>query len=258
MPIRSGVAVAALAALASACRHSPPAIDPSVASSIPAGTRALAGLNLDALRQSSLYAQSPQSARAALDFVPGASRLTLAWNGKDLLTLAEGDFAAAPSGFTLISSHLAAGGSADGIREAQTRRRTGDTGAPVLLAQAAGLAPDHAIWAAAAGDADLPLTGNFANLNRLLHYSRYTTAAARVTDRLEIEADATCADPGQARELEETLRAFASLLSAAGGRHSDLSAIWSNLHVGAHNSTVRATLSLSPEESTKALALLPR
>ncbi len=259
IPNRPSIVAIVAALAASACRHSPPpAIDPGVAASIPDGSRALAGLNLDALRRAPLYAHTPQAARAAIDVVPGASRLTLAWDGKDLLTLAEGDFATAPSGFTLIRPHLAAGGSAEAIREAQAASRTGGAGASGLLAQAAALAPDHAIWIAADGDADLPFNGNLANLNRVLRYSRYATVAVRVTDRLEIEADAVCAGPGQARELEEKLRAFVSLLAAAGARSPDLAAIWANLHIDARESTVRVTVTLSPESSAKALALLAR
>ena len=252
------IAVAAFM-FGSACgHHSPPAIDPAVASSLPAGTVAVAGLDLDTLRRSPLCPQMPAAARSAVDFVPGASRLTLAWNGKELLTLGEGDFTAAPAGFTLLTPHLAAGGSADIIRAAQAQQRTGATGAPELLARAAALASDHAVWIAAAGDAALPLSGNFANLDHLLRYSRYTTAAARVTDHVEIEAAALCAGPGQARELEEKLRALVSLLSTAAARRSDLAAIWNAVRIDTRDDSVRLSLALSPEASSKALALFAR
>ena len=38
----------------------------------------------------------------------------------------------------------------------------------------------------ARGTATLPLTGNLANLNRFLHSTEHTTAAARITDTLSL------------------------------------------------------------------------
>lgn len=250
--------IAALALLAPAChRAPPPSISPSVASSIPAGTSALAGVDINSLRRSPLYARLPQSAKSMLGVAPGATRLFLAWNGTDLLTLAQGEFTAAPPGFTLIDRHLAAGGSGDALRAAQAQRQSGRTGAPGLLTHAAELAPNRTVWIAAAGDAPLPLAGNSANLGRLLRYTRYATAAARIDDRVDIEATGFCAGPGQARELEEKLRAFVSLLSAATARRPDLAAAWNSVRIETSGNTVRATIALSPELSEKALSLLP-
>ncbi len=249
----------AFAFLTSACHHGPPpAISDTVASSVPAGTVALAGIDLAALRRSSLYGRIPQAARSFLEAADGASRLFFAWSGTDLLTLAEGNFSAAPSGFTLIGRHLATAGPADALRAAEAQRQTGHTGAPGLLARAAGIAANHTVWIAASGDSGLPLTGNLANLTRLLRSTRYATAAARVDDHITVETEGICASPGQARELEERLRALVSLLSAGASRRPDLAAVWNSIRIGTNSDTVRVNLALSREASEKALALLSR
>lgn len=86
---------------------------------------------------------------------------------------------------------------------------TGLTGKPhggqELLKRAALDAP---AWLVARGDVTLPLPGNLANINRLLHQTEYTSVAARGS---EIEATAECRSPEAARHLEENIRALASL-----------------------------------------------
>jgi hypothetical protein len=246
-----------LAFLAPACRQGPPpSISEAVASSVPAGTIALAGIDLAALHRSNLYPRIPRAARSFLEAPGGASHLFFAWNGKTVLTLAEGSFSAAPPGFTLISRHVAAAGSADALRAAEAQRKTGRTGAPDLLAHAANLAANDTVWVVAAGDANLPFSGNLANLARLLRYTRYTTAAARIDDRITLQAGGLCAGPAQARELEEKLRALVSFFSAAASRRPGLAQIWSSLRIAANGDTVRVSLALSPEASETTITLL--
>ncbi len=256
MPFRrllQSPALAALALLSVSCGHAPPA-DPAAAA-IPAGTIALAGIDVAALQHSPLSAELPPSARSFLNAAPGASSLLLAWNGRDLLTLAKGDFAAPPSGFTAIGPHLAASGSAEIVRASRAQFGTGRTGAPGLVATASAAAPGHAIWIVTAGDAQLPFSGNLAMLARLLRYARYTTAAVQVGESLTVDATGDCPSPANARELEEKLRALVSLLSAV-SRRPGLETIWNSVAIERQDHIVRAHVTLSREAFGKALALL--
>jgi len=222
---------------------------------IPAGTTAIAGIDVATLQRSPLSAALPPYARSLLNAVPGASSLLLAWNGRDLLTLAKGDFAAAPSGFAIIGPHLAVSGPAEIVRASRAQLTTGRSGAPDLLGAASVAAPGHAIWIVTAGDAQLPFSGNLAMLARLLRYTRYTTATVQVGQSVTLDTAADCASPASARELEEKLRALVSLLSAM-SRRPDLQTVWNSVSIGRHENTVVTHLALSPESFAKALALL--
>ena len=81
-------------------------------------------------------------------------------------------------------------------------------GPPDLLRHAAAGAP---IWLVARGDTPLPLTGNLANLNRLLEQTDYTRVTARVGERLEFEAAGVCRSEETAAHLEQNIRAIATL-----------------------------------------------
>ena len=253
MPSRLLPALAALALLATSCRHAPPA-DPAAAA-LPAGTTAIAGIDLAALQRSPWSAALPPSARSLLNAVPGASSLLLAWNGRDLLTLATGDFAAAPPGFAIIGLHLAASGPAALVRASRAQLKTGRTGAPGLLGAASLATPDHAIWIVTAGDAQLPFSGNLAMLARLLRYTRYTTATVQASQSVTLDAMGDCPSPAAARELEEKLRALVSLLAAM-SRRPDLQTVWNSIVIERHDHVVHTHLALSPESFSKALTLL--
>ena len=253
MPSRLLPALAALALLATSCRHAPPA-DPAAAA-IPAGITAIAGIDLSALQRSPWSAALPPSARLLLNAVPGASNLLLAWNGRDLLTLAKGDFAAAPSGFEFIGPHLAASGPAEIVRASRAQLKTGRTGAPDLLGAASLAAPVPIIWIATAGDAQLPFSGNLAMLARLLRYTRYTTATVQASQSVTLDAMGDCPSPAAARELEEKLRALVSLLAAM-SRRPDLQTVWNSIVIERHDHVVHTHLALSPESFSKALTLL--
>jgi hypothetical protein len=74
-----------------------------------------------------------------------------------------------------------------------------------LLAHAATDAP---AWLVTRGSVTLPLPGNLANINRLLHQSEYTAVSTQGNDVL---ATAECRTAEAARHLEENIRALASL-----------------------------------------------
>ena len=202
--------MAVLALVAASCGHVPRgAVDPEMAASVPPGTVALAGGDLDRLRAASV---------PGLDAFAGATALMVAWNGTELLFIARGKFADAPMGGTLIDSSLAVAGAPDAVRAAIAQHRTGRTGAPGLLERAESIAAGRQIWAVAQGGGGWPLTGNAANLNRLLRLTDFVMVGASVADRADLEIVGHCPTPDRARELEETSRAMLSLATAAGAR----------------------------------------
>ena len=175
---------------------------------MPPDALAVAGLHLDQIRGRNL----PAGWLALLEPLRDANYLMLAYNGKDVLVIARGRFAAAPAGAVLLAPDLALAGSPDAIRAAVRQRATGQPGAPSLLARSQPIA-GRPIWAVVRGARPLPLTGNAANLNRLLRFTDYATIAATVNSAIELEAAGFCPTADAARQLEETLRGLISLAS---------------------------------------------
>ncbi|MBZ5621398.1 MAG: hypothetical protein LAQ69_22135 [Acidobacteriia bacterium] len=247
-------------AIATSCRSAgpPPVIDPALASCVPIGTVVLAGIDLDRLRSTSLYRSLPPATLANIETLRDASYLLLASNGKDLLFIARGAFREAPPGATLIAPNLAISGSADSVRAATTQHKTGITGAPQLLDRAAGIAGGRQIWLVAQGGITLPLTGNAANLNRILHFTEYITLAAQIDSGLQLDAAGVCRTTDAGRQLEESLRAILTFAVAGSGGPSGLTAIWNAVEIRRDDLTVHATLSTNSESAEKLLRELTR
>jgi hypothetical protein len=248
-----------LAALATSCRSiSPPVIDPALASCIPAGTIVLAGINLDQVRNTPLYQSLPPDVLAAAGSLRDAAYLLVASNGRDLLFLARGKFRDAPPGATLVSSELAIAGQADSVRAAIAQHRTGVTGAARLLDLALGVARARQLWMVAQGGVTLPLTGNAANLNRILHLTDSVTLAAQIDSGIQVDATGVGRSADAGRQLEESLRALLTLAGAAGGRQSGIAATLSSIEIRRDGQTVHANLSASPETAQKLIRELTR
>jgi hypothetical protein len=175
--------------------HRPSLVDPELAACVPASAAAVAGLDLAKLRATPLADKLP---------VRDASYALAASDGKDWLVIARGEM---PGG-TTIAPGINAIGSDDLIKAAIAQHVTGKTGAPDLIDRAAATP----VWLAARGSMTLPLAGNLGNINRLLRQTEYTTVAAKVADRVDIDAAGYCRSPEQAKNLEENIRALASLL----------------------------------------------
>jgi len=249
----------AFAALATSCRSiSPPVIDPALASCVPAGTVVLAGINLDQIRSTSLYQSLPPDTLAAAGSLRDASYLLVAPNARDLLFLARGKFREAPPGAILVSSELAIAGPADSIRAAVAQQQTGVTGSQRLLDLAAGVAKGRQIWMVALGGITLPLTGNAANLNRVLHLTDSVALTAQIDSRIQVEATGVGRNADAGRQLEESLRAILTLAAAAGGRQSGIAAALNAIDLRRDGQTVHATLSTSPENAQKLIRELTR
>jgi hypothetical protein len=253
-------ALVGLAAAAISCRsiNAPAGVGRDMATSIPANTLLLAGLNLDDLRASPLYPKLPPAARALAEPLRDAAYLLLASNGKDLLSIARGRFREAPPGATLVAPGLAVAGSPDSVRAAIAQHKASRDGAPDLLARAASLADGKQIWMVARGGVPLPVAGNTANLNRLLRNTEYAAITARIGSRIEIEATAVGRTAEAGREFEENLRAILSLTAVANARQPDLVALIRSIQIRREDRTVRAALSAGPDAAASLLRLVPR
>jgi hypothetical protein len=235
-------AVLALAAFAAGCHSAPPAaIHRALASCVPADTVILGGVDCERLRASPVYGKLPASVTTLLEPLRPATYVLLASNGKDLLAIGRGRFEQAPPGATLLAPDLAVAGSPDAVRAATAQHRRGVAGTP-LVGLAEKLASGREIWIVAMGNANLPVSGNAQNLNRLLHATEYATLAVHVTDSIEAQAMGVCGTAEAARRLEEELRAMASVAAAAEARQPEIAGELRAIQVSRDERTVRVDL----------------
>jgi hypothetical protein len=223
---------------------------------IPGAAAILAGLNLDQLRAASLYPKLPPALRALIEPLRPAGYTLFASDGTNLLAISRGLFREAPSGATLLAPDLAIAGSAELVRAATAQYRAGTIAAPDLLTRAQPLAAAHPIWIVVRGSVTLPLTGNLANLNRLLHATEFTTIAADLGDPIALQIAGVCRTPDAGRQLEQSLRAILSLAAAANARQSGLAAILQSIQISRDESTVHVTLSTAADALDQLLRAL--
>jgi hypothetical protein len=237
------IVLAALAALGVSCRSGPPpAIDPDLAGRVPSSATILAGVNLERVRASPLRQQLPPAALAFLESLGGARSVLAASDGSRYLVLTRGDFLKPPAGSTLLGQGLAGAGSPEWLGAAAESRQ-GHIAAPNgLLSHGEPLAAAAEVWVVAAGNANLPLSGNGDNLNRLLHATVYSTLSVRLADQVSLEAMGMCRGPELARQLEETVRAWASLGAAGTERQPALSSLLRRIRVSRADRAVHVTL----------------
>jgi hypothetical protein len=239
------VFLAGAAFSAASCRSTNPGHGPDYEMEIcvPPDALAVAGLHLDQIRGSNFYRNLPPGWLALLEPLRDANYLMLAYNDNGVLAIAHGRFAAAPAGAVLLTPDLVLAGSPDAIRDAVRQRATGQPGAPSLLARSQPIA-GRPIWVVARGGKPLPLTGNAANLNRLLRFTDYATIAATVNSTIESEAAGFCPTADAARQLEETLRGLISLATAT-THDRDLVALMRSVQLRREDATVHLSLSAS-------------
>ncbi len=208
---------------------------------MPAAATILAGVNLERLRTSPLRQQLPPEALAFLASLGEARTVLVASDGANYLALTRGDFREPPAGATLLGKGLAAAGSPDWLRSAASAHGH-PAAANTLLARAEPLAGAADIWIAAAGNANLPVSGNGENLNRLLHSTEYATLTARLTDRVSLDVVGMCRGPEPARHLEETVRAFVTLGAAGTRRQPAVAGLLRRIRISRDDSAVHVTL----------------
>jgi hypothetical protein len=175
---------------------------------IPPGTVAVAGIDLEQAKSSPLAARL----RERVPGLEAAARAVAAWDGSELLIAVSGKFAAPPAGATMASPTVALFGAEAKVRAALAQYRTGAAATPQLLAHAP---RGHTAWAAVRGDATLPLRGNAANFNRLLHSTEYTSIGLTLSGEARLEAEGWCRSAEEAARLRDTAGGMLLLLGAA-------------------------------------------
>ena len=158
--------------LFSACRREPQPLA-ELAAHLPANSSMIAGLDVDRLRDTPIFPKLPESFREA-------SYVLAAYDPPNLVTASR------------VGGRIVA---------------TTKPGAPPELIRHAANTP---VWIVVRGDTTLPLTGNLANINRLLQQTIYTRITARIESRVEFDAEGVCAGAEAAEHLEQNLRAIAT------------------------------------------------
>ena len=228
----SRLALAAVLCLA-ACRRTPaPVLDRDLSSLIPSSAVLIAGIDLAQLRNSQLFPNLPPAVKNALDPLRDATYAVVASDGSRFLIAARGRL----EGATMVTRNIAIMGPPDLVDSAIAQHQNGRAGAAPLLARA----PAGPLWVAADGSAQLPLAGNAANLNRLLHFTQYTTATATFDARPIIEFAGICGNEENARRVEETIRAVLSLAQRLQSSRA--------VEIQRDGSTVKVRLELNPAD----------
>ena len=209
-----------------------------MASCVPPSVTLLAGVDLDRLRASPLYPQLPPAATALLDPLHEARTLLIASDGRELLVVSRGDFRQAP----------ALSGTPAILAAATAQQKTGRTGAPRLIDYASTVAPHNEIWIAAQGGIALPLTGNAANLSRLLRDCEHAAVTVHLNSTIDLMLTATGRTPEAARQVEETLRATITLTTATESRRPDVVALLKSIRLTRQDRNVQAALSATPDQ----------
>src|ERR1039457_7001446 len=161
MVIRVRLAAPIAVAMLASCRTlaPPAAIDPALSGRVPPATVALAGVDLDRLRASPLYAKLPAGALGVFPPFGHARYVLIASTGVELLTIARG----AVPGARQVAPDVALSGAPGLMAAAMAAHPPAG-----ILAAAESVAAAHPIWIAVRGGVTLPLVGNLANVKKLL------------------------------------------------------------------------------------------
>lgn len=225
-------------ALLAGCRRTAPAgaIDPALVKCIPPGTIGLAGMDAGQMRTSTLAAEIP-----LLEPFQKGHAVLAAYTGQGVL-IATSRQAGAPPDLS---------GPADLVEQA----KKGGAAPPDLLAEAEEAASGNEIWAVVRGNVTLPLTGNAANVNRLLRNMEFAAVTLREQSQVEIAVLARGVTSEAARHFEETLRATLTMTAAAEAKDVEIAGALRAVTVRREDRTVRATLKT---DAAKARALIQR
>ncbi len=254
------LAVLFFAAIAASCRatKSSLAIDPGMASCVPADTVVLAGVDLDKILATPLYQSQLSGILSAFPSLRDTAYLLAAYNAHDLLFIGRGKYAAAPPGATLVSGGLAVSGTPESVRAAVAQHQSGVSGSPRLVELTAGIAGGRPVWMVIQGGVTLPLTGNASNLNRVLHLTQYVTMTLQIDSRIQLEADAVGRNANASRELEESLRALLTLAAAESGRQPAIAAALQSVEIRRDDLTVNVRLAASAESTAELIRQLTK
>jgi hypothetical protein len=246
MVIRPRAAASIALAMLAACRTSTPpdAIDSALSARVPAATIALAGLDLDRLRPSPLYANLPPAALAFLQPFDHARHVLIAWSGGELLAIARG----VVPGATQLAPDIALSGAPNLIAAAAAAHPPAQILGPA--GSVAGAAP---VWIAIRGGIALPLEGNLANLNKLLHDTEFVTLGVQPGDPSDFQLAAHCPSPETALRFEQSLRAIVSLAIATVARQPGTAGLLQSIRIQRDDRVVQVSLSAAPDVLLKLL-----
>jgi hypothetical protein len=224
-------------ALLAACRSAAPpaAIDPALSARVPAATIVLAGVDLDWLRVSPLYARLPPSALAFLAPFAHAHHVLIASTGVELLAIARG----VVPGATQLAPDLSLSGAPGLVAAATVAHPTASILAPAESVAAA----RSPVWIAVRGGVALPLEGNLANINNLLRGTEYVTVALDPADPAELRLEARCPAPEAALHFEQSFRAMVSLAAATNARQPAIAGMLQSIRIERQERVVRVSLS---------------
>ena len=249
MVFRDRLAATIALAILAACRTPAPpaAIDPALSAHVPGPTVALAGVDLDRLRASPLYAKLPPAAQAFLQPFSRAHFVLVAYTGAGLLTIARGVI----PGAIQIAPDLALSGAESLIAAAIAAHPPAGILAPAeSVASARPIAP---IWIAVHGAVALPLEGNLSNLNNLLRDTEYVTLSVQPVDPTEIELVARCPTAAAALRFEQSLRAMVSLAAATNARQPAMAGVLQSIRIRREDRVVYVSLSSPLDPLTRLL-----
>jgi len=215
----------------------PRAVSPDMTACVPAGTIALAGMDLDRIRAAPRYARLPAAALAPLEAYRSAHRLLAAWSGTNLMIVLRGTAAGAAA----MAKDIEVIGPEDAIRAARAQYQSGKSGAPGLVDAAKTVASSQ-VWAVAKGGIALPVEGNARNLNRLFRGLEYAALAMDLDSGVDVRVIAVGRTEQGARDFEQSLRALLSLAAAAESRNAEVEKLLGSAQV--ERSGVKATARL--------------
>jgi hypothetical protein len=250
--VRRAAVLAALVVLAGCGQRATG--DSILEGAIPVDAVIVADANLDRLRGTPLWGAVP--AGLAEPFGQ-ASRVMAASAQDEWLVLARGNFAQPPAGGRWLAPGVAAAGSDRLTAEAERQWRSARVARP-LIEFAVAHADGSALWIAARGGVDLPLSGNYANLNRLLADVEFACVAVHLDGACRFELRAESRSEAAAQRFEQTLRAMLSLAAMAEARHAELAEALNGAVVRRDGRKVDADLSGSMETVAKLLGQAPR
>jgi hypothetical protein len=242
MVIRPRAAAPIALAMLAACRTPAPpaAIDPALSVRVPAATIALAGLDLDRLRSSPLYANLlPPVALAFLQPFAQAHHVLIAYSGAELLAIARG----VVPGATQVAPDVALSGAPNLIARAAAAHPPARILAP---AESVAASP---IWIAVRGGVAFPLEGNLANVNNLLRDTEFVTLTVQPGDPSDVQLAAQCPSPDAALRFEQSFRAIVSLAIATHARQQPATTgLFQSIRIRREQRVVHVSLSARLEE----------
>jgi hypothetical protein len=272
--------------LMSACQRPQPGvrIDPALATIIPADTVMAAGVKVEAIRQTPLYAKYIEkieplrvgdfARKTGFDPRKDLYELLAASNGEDAIVMARGKFSplglepkagdgiprTSYKGLTLlgdekssiafINPSVAVAAPLPVLRHFLDHRTETSGPPPALAARLKQIRPDSQVWAAAIGGENLirliPQDGNLANLNRVLADVQSATVSIDLRFGLDFLGQAVYSDEKSARQTTEALRALLGFARLnTPSSEPDLLKAYDGIQVNQLNNTMKVTANLT-------------